>query len=231
MCGWASRGGPLRGRPPARRPPPSAEGCVLRRSRADGARATVFWRAKVPFDLSPVAPPSLRPPSARHLRPSGPPPSRFSAREYGRAGKRPISGKRLRVCDILQAPCRLVLIADWYRPGILRAGPQLLCECVAGKCRKPAISCQKRRDFAFVTPESACDGPCYLASPRRLSPATARVACPRAPPRWPAPRLLLPPAVAPACVAFGGGGLRRRSRAAARLAFPAVAGDVGRRRN
>jgi len=230
MCGWASRGGPLRGRPPARRPPLRGR-----------LRTPSLARRRCPRDrllaregsLRPLArrPPSLRPPSARHLRPSGPPPSRFSAREYGRAGKRPISGKRLRVCDILQAPCRLVLIADWYRPGILRAGPQLLCECVAGKCRKPAISCQKRRDFAFVTPESACDGPCYLASPRRLSPATARVACPRAPPRWPAPRLLLPPAVAPACVAFGGGGLRRRSRAAARLAFPAVAGDVGRRRN
>ena len=177
MRGRAPRGGPLRGRSPARRPPLRGRLRTPSLARRRCPRSTIFWRTKVPFDLSPVVPvPST--PSTRHLRPSGPPSSRFSACEHGRAGKRPNSGKRLRVCDIPQAPCRLVPIADWCRPGISHAGPQLSCECAAGKCRKPAISCQKRHDFASVALAAARDGPCYPVSPRRLSPATARVACP-----------------------------------------------------
>lgn len=206
MRGWASRGGPLRGRPPARRPPPlrgRLRTPSLARRRCP--RATIFWRAKVPFDLSPVAPRPFDPP----LRPSSPPfrpPALPVLCVRARSGRKTpefwqeIAG--LRHSSGALPPCaysRLMPTRHFARRAAAfvrmhrREKSQtrnLLPEKTRFLVRDPRLRLRRPVLSRLSASAFACDGPRCV---------------PRAPPRWPAPRLLLPPAVAPACVAFGGG--------------------------
>lgn len=223
MRGWAPRGGPLRGR--LRTP-----SLALRRR----PRASIFWRAKVPFGLSPVTPPVPPTPSdplrlsSPPFRPPALPVLCVRARSGGKTPEfwQDIAG--LRHSSGALPPCaysRLMPTRHFARRAAAfvrmhrREKSQtrnLLPEKMRFLVRDPRLRLRRPVLSRLSASAFACDGPRCV---------------PRAPPRWPAPRLLLPPAVAPACVAFGGGGLRRRSRVATRLAFPAVAGGVGRRRN
>ena len=230
MRGRAPRGGPLRGRSPARRPPPPRK-----------AAYTVARAPKVPPRDQLLAHEGSLRPLARRPRPFDPlypssPPFRPPVLPVlcvrARSGRKTpefwqeIAG--LRHSSGALPPCaysRLVPTRHFARRAAafvrmrrreMSQTRNLLPEKtrfrVRGPRRRPRWPVLSR----LSAPAFACDGPRCVS---------------RAPPRWPAPCLLLSPAVAPACVAFGGGGLRRRSRAAARLAFPAVAGGVGRRRN
>lgn len=206
MRGWASRGGPLRGRPPARRPPPSAEGCVLRRSRADGARARPSSGARRFPSTSRPSPPV---PSTPPLRPSSPPfrpPALPVLCVRARSGRKTpefwqeIAG--LRHSSGALPPCaysRLMPTRHFARRAAAfvrmhrREKSQtrnLLPEKTRFLVRDPRLRLRRPVLSRLSASAFACDGPRCV---------------PRAPPRWPAPRLLLPPAVAPACVAFGGG--------------------------
>lgn len=226
MRGRAPRGGPLRGRSPARRPPPPRKAAysVARARPSSGARR--FPSASRPSPPRPFDPP---------LRPSSPPfrpPALPVLCVRARSGRKTpefwqeIAG--LRHSSGALPPCaysRLVPTRHFARRAAAFARMRrreksqtrnLLPEKMRFRVRDPRIRLRRPVLSRLSAPAFACDGPRCVS---------------RAPPRWPAPCLLLSPAVAPACVAFGGGGLRRRSRAAARLAFPAVTGDVGRRRN
>lgn len=205
MRGRAPRGGPLRGGPPARRPPPPRKAAYsVARAQTVPARDHLLAREG---SLRPLArrPPSLRPPpSARHLRPSGPPALPVLCVRARSGGKTPefwqeIAG--LRHSSGALPPCaysRLVPTRHFARRAAAfvrmrrREKSQtrnLLPEKTRFRVRDPRLRLRRPVLSRLSAPAFACDGPRCV---------------PRAPPRWPAPRLLLPPAVAPACVAFGG---------------------------
>ena len=224
MRGRAPRGGPLRGRPPARRSllrgrlrTPSL---ALDHLLAHEGSLRPLARRPRPFDpLYPSSPP-FRPPAlpvlCARVRSGGKTPDfwqEIASLRHSSGALSPCANSRL--VPTRHFARRAAAFVRMRRREMSQTR-NLLPEKTRFRVRDPRIRLRRPVLSRLSASAFACDGPRCV---------------PRAPPRWPAPRLLLPPAVAPACVAFGGGGLRRRSRAAARLAFPAVAGDVGRRRN
>lgn len=209
MRGRAPRGGPLRGRPPARR--------SLLRGRLRTPSLALDHLLAHEGSLRPLA---RRPRPFDPLYPSSPP-------------------FRPPVLPVLCVRARLggKTLEFWQEIAGLRHSSGALPPCAYSRLMPTRHFA--RRAAAFVRMHRREKSQTRNLLPEKMR---FRVRDPRI--RLRRPALRAPCSSTLACAALAalvcggsrlrclrGGGLRRRSRAAARLAFPAVAGGVGRRRN
>ena len=224
MRGRAPRGGPLRGRPPARRSllrgrlrTPSL---ALDHLLAHEGSLRPLARRPRPFDpLYPSSPP-FRPPAlpvlCARVRSGGKTPDfwqEIASLRHSSGALSPCANSRL--VPTRHFARRAAAFVRMRRREMSQTR-NLLPEKTRFRVRDPRIRLRRPVLSRLSASAFACDGP-RCVPPRSCTLACAALA-------------------APACGGsrlrcLRGGGLRRRSRAAARLAFPAVAGDVGRRRN